>query len=271
MFFDLLPETGLACAHRGARSLAPENTLMAAQKAVDCGARCWETDAHMTADGRIAIFHDETLERTTDIAGHPEFRDRRDIHHFTLAELRTLDAGSWFLAADPYGTVASGEVPESDHPAIRAQVIPTLREALDFTVRHNLPMNLEIKDQTGHAGHDTIVRAVLDLVHEARAAHLLLLSSFNHDYLVQAKRLAPGIPTAALQEEQHPENLVDYLRSLGAAAYHPDHRITTPELVRELSEAGLFVNLWTVNDMDRARMFIRAGAKAIITDFPQRM
>lgn len=271
MFFDILKETGLTCAHRGARSLAPENTLLAAQKAVECKAHFWELDVQMIADNQLVVFHDDTLERTTDIESRPEFEDRRDVHDFTLEELRSLDAGSHFLTTDPYGTVKSGEVPEAEHEVIRAQRIPTLREALEFTVRQKLPMNLEIKDQTGYASDKTIVRAVLEVIRETGAEELILFSSFNHDYMIQSKTLAPHIPTAALQEETHPENLVEYLHSLGVSAYHPDHRITSPALVRELKAAKLHTNLWTVNDMDTAKEFIRAGAKAIITDFPQRL
>ena len=97
MFFDHLPQQGFICGHRGARSIAPENTLLAMVKARECGAHCWETDVRMSRDGELIVFHDDTLERTTDIATYAAFQDRVDLHvdRFTLGELRQLDAGSW--------------------------------------------------------------------------------------------------------------------------------------------------------------------------------
>ena len=273
MFFDLLPPARVVCAHRGARSLAPENTLLALEKAVACGADCWETDVQQSADGELVIFHDDTLERTSDVAQRDMFATRRPwpVDAFTLAELRSLDAGSWFLAADPFATIAAGEVPEADFPAIAAQRIPTLREALLATRARRFPMNLEIKDQPGKSGVLTIVTKVLDLLRETGAEELVLLSSFNHAYLAEARRLNPVLPTAALVEEAHPDELVPYLRRLGVVAYHPDAKITDPDLVRAVVAAGFRVNLWTVNDMERALAFFAAGATAVVTDFPQRL
>lgn len=72
-FFDHVPGSGLVCAHRGARSIAPENTLLALDKARDCGAHCWESDVRLSGDGHLLIFHDDLLERTTDIAIRPQW------------------------------------------------------------------------------------------------------------------------------------------------------------------------------------------------------
>ena len=146
-FFDHLPQQGLICAHRGARSIAPENTILAMNKARQSGAPCWETDIQMSKDGELIIFHDATLERTTDIVTNVAFRDCKDyrVNQFTVRELRKLDAGSWFLADDPFASVASGEVRAEENAEIRGQRIPLLREILDFTKKHSFPVNLEIK------------------------------------------------------------------------------------------------------------------------------
>lgn len=74
-------------AHRGASGYAPENTMAAFRRAVEMGATEVETDVAFTRDGRLLLFHDETLERTTNGSGRPE--------DYTLAELLALDAGSW--------------------------------------------------------------------------------------------------------------------------------------------------------------------------------
>ena len=74
-------------AHRGASGYAPENTMAAFRRAVEMGATEVETDVAFTRDGHLLLFHDETLDRTTNGSGLPE--------QFTLAELLQLDAGSW--------------------------------------------------------------------------------------------------------------------------------------------------------------------------------
>ncbi len=271
-FFDRFTGAGYVCAHRGARSIAPENTLLALEKSRHCNADLWEMDVQATADGELVLLHDHTLERTTDVVTHPEFSDRSpwNLAEFTYAEVQKLDAGSWFLQSDPFGTIVSGEVSPDDFPAIKVQRIPLLRDALNDCRKNDFPVNLEIKDQTGTAAEGTIVQNVLDLLKETNTEQLVLLSSFNHDYLRQTKWLNRNIATAALVET-HPENLLVYLRDLGVDAYHPDQTITDNSLIRQLSVAGMRVNLWTVNDLDRAQYFIDAGATFICTDWPQRM
>ena len=97
-------------AHGGARSLAPENTLAAARKAHALGADLWETDAAITADGQVVLMHDDAMMRTTDVAERFPDRVPAPFSTYTLAEIRTLDAGSWFERDDPFGQVAAGAV-----------------------------------------------------------------------------------------------------------------------------------------------------------------
>ncbi len=272
-FFDRFPAAGYICAHRGACSIAPENTLLALEKARLCGADLWETDVQVTADGELVLFHDHTLERTTDVVTQSVYSSRNpwNLADFSLVELQQLNAGSWFLETDPFGTIAAGDVARDDFSAIEAQQIPLLGDVLNACRENDFPVNLEIKDQAGTAADEIIVGKILSLLKTTRTEQLVLLSSFNHDYLRQVKLLNPAIATAALVEKKHPENLLDYLRDLGVDAYHPDHLITDAELITQLIAAGMRVNLWTVNGVERARYFSVAGATFICTDWPQRL
>ncbi len=272
-FFERFSGTGYICAHRGARSIAPENTLLALDKALNCGADLWETDVQMTADGQLVLFHDHTLERTTDVATHPKFSGRSPwkLADFTFAELQQLDAGSWFLQSDPFETVASGDVSSVDFATIKSQRIPLLQEALEVCSRLDFPVNLEIKDQTGTEADEAIVAQILNYIDATKTAQLVLISSFNHKYLRQVKQLNPAIATAALVEKVHPENLLSYLQNLDVDAYHPDQLITDATLVNQLTATEIKVNLWTVNDVGRAQYFSVAGATFICTDWPQRL
>ena len=272
LFFDNLPKGGFICAHRGARSIAPENTILAMRRAKECGAHCWETDVRLSRDDELIIFHDPTLERTTDVASHKKYRSQKPwrTDQFTVAELLELDAGSWFLADDPFGTVASGEVTMEERAVIREQKIPLLREVLEFTKKHHFPVNLEIKDLETPPGDVAIVDQVIAMLRQTATMDLVLISSFRHEYLLQARALHPTIALAVLAKKQHPPDLNNYLDKLSATAYHPDKALCDPNLINDLQQAGFRINCWLVNDIGQARELLQAGV-GVITCWPQRL
>ena len=89
-------------AHRGARSLAPENTLVAARKAHAVGADLWETDVAVSADDQLFLMHDDAIMRTTDVAAKFPDRVPAPFSTYTLAEILSLDAGTFFERGDPF-------------------------------------------------------------------------------------------------------------------------------------------------------------------------
>lgn len=270
MFFDHVPQHNLICAHRGARSIAPENTLLAIKKAKEYGAHCLETDVRLSKDGELILFHDPSLERTTNITRHKILSRRKSyrVENFTQQELSWLDAGSWFLQDDPFHTVANGEMKESDTQTIEGQQIPLLRDVLIFCKKHHFPINLEIKDLDTPVGDFTIVDKVVTLLHDTETMDIALLSSFRHEYLTRVKTLTRRIATAILAEKKHPADLIQYLKSFFAEAYHPEEAICDESLLRQLLQSGFHVNSWTVNSMTRARQLHRLGS-GVITDWPQ--
>lgn len=271
-FFGRFPGSGYICAHRGARSLAPENTLWALEQARLRGADLAEIDVRICAGMELVVCHDASPLRTSDLPTREDLWERRGapLTTFSATELRSLDAGSWFLSDDPFGTVAAGEVREADFPRIREQKIPLLSEILERACRWRFPLNLEIKDHAGTVADDLIVSLVLDKVRLAGAESLVLISSFRHDYLQAAKHLHPAIATAALVEHRHPAELLDYLSRLRVDAYHPAQQITDTDLIRRLVKVGLRVNSWTLNEAEKIISFGQAGATFLCTDWPQR-
>ncbi len=268
-----LPPGPWNIAHRGARSLAPENTLVAAAIAHARGAHLWELDVTLTRDGAPVVFHDDTLTRTTDVATRPEFADRAPwrVADFTLAELRTLDAGSWFAARDPFGQVAAGLVAPETLAGFAGLRVPTLAEALAFTRDRAWGVNLELKDQGGRPGEEALVGGVVGLVGEFGLADRVLLSSFQHRYLAEAKRVAPRLALGVLVEGPAPADPVALVQGLGAQAYHPRWpRVSRAEIAR-LGAAGIAVNAWTLNGEAEWQRALAAGVAGVFTDFPQRL
>ena len=261
------PKT-LNCAHRGARSLAPENTLAAARMGLECGADLWELDVAVTQDNELVILHDDTLLRTSNAPLVFPDREPWEVNTFSLAELRRLDFGSWFNTRDPFGQIAAGRVTPEMQASYVGMPIPTLAEALLFTRDNNWRINVEIKDASSTPGDAFVVEKVVELIEALGMQEQVLISSFNHSYLVRAKTANPRLVTAALTENEVSDAL-DLVRDLGAQAWNPGIYWLNPEEIPALRRAGIDVNVWTVNDADMMRTLIENAASCIITDFPQ--
>jgi glycerophosphoryl diester phosphodiesterase len=260
----------LNIAHRGARSLAPENTLAAARLAVAAGANMWELDVNMSADGELVVLHDDTLERTSNARLVFPERAPWKVNDFTLDELRRLDFGSWYVEQDPYQQIAAGKVSEDLLKSYVGLPIPTLQEALEFTQEHHFRVNVEIKDLSGTPQDRVVVEKVVDLIDRLRMTDRVLLSSFHHGYIERSREINPMIETAALIEEAV-ANPLALLARLGARALNPDLALTTPEMIQSLRMRGYDVFVWTVNEEIDMQRLMDAGVSGIITDYPQRL
>lgn len=263
----------LVIAHRGARSLAPENTLAAARVAWELGADMWEFDVQLTKDGEVILMHDDTLSRTTN--AEKLFPDRRPwrVTDFTLLEIKRLDAGSWFLAQDPFGTLASGEVSPERAQNFKGEPVPTLREALLFSREHGLRVNIELK--AGYfwltRGQKELAKRVVGVVRELGMEDQAILSSFNHDLVRYLGELDPKITVAPIYQWLFFNPLAD-LGRMGARAISLALSAFSPEICQALWEAGVQVYVWTVNEPeDLARLGGEGCLAGIITDWPQRL
>lgn len=261
--------TIVVMAHRGFRGIAPENTLLAAQKGWENGAEFWETDVAASADGELIIMHDDNLARTTNAKKLFPDRDPWTVYDFTLAELKSLDTGSWYGKTDQFRQIASGRVTEKDLATFSGLQIPTLAEALELTKRNGWKINIEIKDATGRACDPWIVEKTAALVEDMGMAESVIISSFNHDYLVRMKKAAPSLGVAALIDEPIPDP-VSTLRRIGAFALNPNGKRLDEATVKAVRAAGFDVFVWTPNEKVDMERFIRWGVTGLITDFPDR-
>ncbi|GKT10391.1 glycerophosphoryl diester phosphodiesterase [Desulforhabdus sp. TSK] len=260
----------LNIAHRGARSLAPENTLAAARKALECGAHMWELDVGVTRDGELVVVHDATLDRTTNVQEIYPFRSPWRTEDFTLEELRRLDFGSWFTREDPFGELSAGRVSPAEGEGYLGEPVLTLQDAFGFTAEHAWLVNVEIKDLKGSPREKGLVEKVVSLIEALHLTGQAIVSSFNLDYLERVRTVSPGMPVGVLTDDHHPRP-VELLRSLSAQAYHPRLSTIALDEISALREEGFHVMVWVVNDEIDMRALIAAGASGIFTDYPQRM
>ncbi len=259
----------LIAAHRGARSLAPENTLSAARLALAAGARMWEIDVRMSRDGEVVLIHDPDLKRTSDAQSKFPERSPWLVDDFTLSELRSLDFGSWFAKSDPFGQIAAGAISAADLAKYTNEPVATLEEAILFTTSNDWLMNVEIKDLSGRPGNESIVQKVIMLVGSLGATGKVLISSFNHRYLALIKKLDRNIRTGVLVNRFHPDP-ARLMLELGAFTFNPAPRAFCPWQMRRLKKKGYGVLVWVLNNPWIARAYFIGGADGIFTDFPQR-
>ncbi len=256
----------LNIAHRGARSLAPENTLAAARKALEIGADLWETDVLVTADGHLVLMHDDSLARTTDVEMAFPGRAPWTVTTFTLAEIRQLDPGTHFIETDPFEQIAAGAVTPGEQLGLICQRVPTVQQALTFTQQADWRINLELKPIPAPLESFPIVERTLAAIDESGIGpSRVAISSFNHQWLRELRQLRPEITVQAL---------------VGDLAIGPEPEFDTynawAQMVDEAQIAtalaqGVRVNLYTVNQETEMRRFIAAGVSGLFTDFPQRL
>jgi len=264
-------QTGtLNIAHRGARSIAPENTLAAAKQGLEAGADLWELDVRLTADKKLIVLHDDTLVRTSNVESEYPSREPWNTADFTLSEIKNLDFGSWFNATDPFGQIAAGEVSASELRSYEGLRAPSLKEALEWTLRHNWKVNIELKSLQGQAGEAEFVDRVVSLVQELGMEEEVMISSFNHEYLVRVKEADSAIRTGVLTSRGI-DNPAAYVRSLGASSYNPSFKAIAASKIAAMRDAGIDVYVYTVNEEAELIKFLNASASGVFTDFPQRL
>jgi glycerophosphoryl diester phosphodiesterase len=255
----------LKVAHRGARSIRPENTMSAFKEAIK-KSDFIELDVGFTKDGVAVIIHDNTLERTSNVKDFPEFKKPYKVINYTYKQLKKLDFGSWFIRDDPFDTIKNGKVDIEELKNLKVQKIPTLDKVLKFLRKHKFPVNIEIKDLSRTPFDKTCAETIVNIVEENVMVNYVLISSFNHKYLRKVHKLNSNIDIAALQENEHKKDLVKYLRRLRVRSYHPSFHLADTDLIKNLNNVGIFSNIFTVNDEKDKQHLFNNGAKSVFTD-----
>lgn len=255
-------------AHRGARSLAPENTMPAFIQAWQVGAHGIETDVSVSTDEELILFHDETFSRTTNVADIYPDRRKKPLHSFTWDEIQHLDAGTWFIQTDPFGTIADGSLSEDRLDAYRQTPVPLLAELLSFVKEKDMFLNIEIKPLPQPISSFGVVEHVLSRVEEARlSAGSFSISSFHHPFLHEIARLRPDIEVNALIGGNFGKPQV--WGNFEFAIYNANVKKIDIVQLEQAKKKGCGVNLYTVNRLSEMVHYLEVGVDKIITDYPQ--
>lgn len=239
--------------HRGARLVAPENTVAAYRAALAEGADGVELDVRLTADRALVCLHDATLGRTT--SGRGRVRER------TLAEVRALDAGALFAA--------NGSFPYRG----RGLRVPTLTEALDAVPPPAL-VDIEVKAPPNHRGElGALVEALAAALDGRQDRDRLRVTSFSRKLVALAVRALPdlrvGLVTSAIVPLGMALSASERLGCSVLAAQSPTFFAPKASVaVARAQAAGIELVAWTVDEAAVARRLADLGVDAVVTDRP---
>ncbi len=202
-----------------------------------------ELDVTLSRDRKVVVIHDPKLDRTTNGKGK--------VADFTLAQLKQLDAGSWF------------------DPRFADQRIPELSEVLDL-VDGRICVNIEIKSDVYEAHHppDAIEKQIIELLRQKQLLGASLISSFEGRFLEQIALMDDAPALVFISNRAAGSKTVQTCNRLNVFSWHPNKRIVTPKVVKLMHDAGVKVLPYTVNTQkDFARM-MGMQVDGVITDDP---
>ena len=229
--------------HRGYRAKYPENTLAAFEAAIEAGAVMIELDVMLSRDRKVVVIHDATLDRTTNGKG--------SVADFTLAELKQLDAGSWF-----------------DTQFADLQ-IPELSEVLDL-VNGRAYINIEIKSNAYESNHptDAIEKQVVELLRQKNLPDTSMISSFDVNILEQIAFMENTPATAFISRKPANKSTVNMCTRLNVFSWHPDHQIVTRNQVKQMHAVGIRVFPYTVDTLEDYARLRNMKVDGVITNDP---
>ena len=250
------PAGFMVIAHRGGRSLGPENTLYTYQRAVDLGVDVLEFDVHLTRDNHLAVIHDKTVDRTTNGSGAVE--------SYTLAELQKLDAA--YRWSDDRG----------DAFPLRGKgiKIPSLTEV--FQIFPRMRMNIEIKDPKPAA-----ITSLCRTIQDYNMSQKVMIASFSAGALKKFRTTCPAVATSAgasealwfyaLQKVHLESAYSPNAQALQVPENYGDLQVVNNRFVEAAHARNMRVQVWTINDAGSMKRLLKLGVDGIMTDYPQRL
>ena len=217
-------------AHRGASGHALENTMQAFKKAIEIGADIIECDVRITNDGKLVVIHDADLKRTTQGEGL--------VKELTLDELHKIKT-------------------------LNCEKVPLLEDVLRF-LNGKCVIKIDIKEK----GFEEEILNSLDRY--SMREHAIITTELP-TVIKRTRKLDDEIllEYGGLKKPEPINRLVNRALSVRANVLSPYYTIVSKELIDAAHEAGLAVDVWTVNDEKIAKLMLTLGADAITTDFPE--
>jgi len=261
--------------HRGARGLAPENTIPSFLNAVDHGADTMELDIVVTADGNLLVSHEPWFNHriSTKPDGTPVTEEEEmelNIYEMTIEEIKLFDVGK---RGHP-------DFPEQQSMAVTK---PLLREVVQTVDRYAesqslepVHYNIETKSKPEWYGVYTpepgeLSRLLYEELKDLQILDRATVQSFDPATLIALDELDSSVNQAMLvfREDQTVERMVDIL-GYEPDIWSPEYQLVTPGLIADVHSRGMNIVPWTINERDQMIRLLEMGVDGIITDYPNR-
>lgn len=278
--------------HRGARGLAPENTLPAFARALSLGVTTLEMDCAITRDGVVVVSHDPAL--NPDITRGPDgrFLERTGpaIRSLAFAELARYDVGRLNPARDYARRWPQQQAVDGTRIPRLADVFALVRKSGNESVRFNIETKISPLEPGETAGPEEFARGLIAAIREGGMARRATIQSFDWRTLAVVQKEAPEIATVYLTVEKgfmdnigaakgespwtaghryrDHGSVPRLVKAAGGAVWSPYYAEITREQVREAQALGLKVVVWTVNQPVDMRRMIEWGVDGVISDRP---
>jgi glycerophosphoryl diester phosphodiesterase len=282
--------------HRGARGLAPENTLPAFARALSIGVTTLEMDAGLTEDDVVVIAHDRRL--NPDIARGSDGRWLRGrtpaIRELTYRELQRYDVGRIRPGSDYSKRWPDQRRQDNVRIATLEEVFELTRHARNAEVRFNIETKISPEAPEDTADAATFTRALIKAIRDNGMASRTTIQSFDWRTLAIVQEEAPEIATSYLSSQQQSLDTIQaghredspwtagirfrdhgsvprMVKAAGGRTWSPNYVDLTDAAVKEAKALGLTVLPWTVNDRADMERLIDWGVDGLITDYPDRL
>lgn len=245
-------------AHRGGSHLAPEHTMPAFEKSAQLGVDGFEIDIRLTKDEEIIVFHDATIDRTTDGFGL--------VAEMTLEEINAFNHGYQFEDLEGYTPFRDKKVD-----------VVTLRELLE--TYSTMLVNIDIKDAPDTYEGSLMPSKLWRLIEELGAEDRVVVTSFYAEQVDRFNLYAQNRVALGAGESDVRKAFTAFSSQFGHL-YHPKVDVfqiptksgvvalDSPKFIQFLNNLNIPVHYWTINDLVTMNKLIRNGAKGIITDRP---
>ena len=259
--------------HRGTRGLMPENTIPSMTKAIEVGANTIEFDVHVSKDGQVLVYHDDSFDpRYTTMPDGSEIpKDQRA--QYTFYQMNYADIRPFVIGMKPYG-----EFPQQQRLSTYTPLLSEMIDSVEqFTKGRNLPQVyylLEIKSNAKTDGveqpvPEEFVKKIMAALEPYHLGHRLIVQSFDMRPLQAMHRLYPDVKLGFLTGDKK-ATLEENLAKLAFTPqfYNPNSELATPELVKKCHDLKMLIEPWTVNTADEMKKIKAMGVDGIITDYP---
>ncbi|RDZ11766.1 glycerophosphodiester phosphodiesterase [Priestia megaterium] len=249
----LSPDKIITVAHRGASGYVPEHTILSYETAQKMKADYIELDLQMTKDGQLIVMHDEKVDRTTNGTGW--------VKDYTLADIKKLDAGSWFNRTYP-------DKAKEEYSHLK---VPTLDEVLEHFGK-SANYYIETKAPDIYPGMEEKLISSLKKHHLFFPSHKgqVMIQSFSSESLLKVHQLAPFLPTVQLLNADSMNHLTDTdIKKITqyAVGIGPDYKSLTAQNVQNLRQHHLLIHPYTVNTEPDMKRLLDWGVTGVFTNY----